>query len=207
MRHKSLIRIVFLDFKRCMYPHGYPQMAPATPRALRSGDCYGYSQLGAWRGCPHGARDLRATPLTRARPRRISGQQPLAHCRPSTRLAGSHNVTLCDASTSPPALARVRDAAGNPLPRARGTLRADGRTLSDFPHPSARGSPTATLTAAGHPVRAGNVQRRKVIHVHAGRRDSEPASASAATGLLSAIGKVGPGAPPTPARALYFPLL
>lgn len=159
------------------------------------------ARLSAW--CPR----LASYPLTRARPRRISGQQPLAHCRPSTRLAGSHNVTLCDASTSPPALARVGDAAGNPSPRARGTLRADGRTLSDFPDPSARGSPTATLTAAGHPVRAGKVQRRKVIHGHGVRRDSEPASASAATGLLSAIGKVGPGAPPTPARALYFPLL
>lgn len=122
VRHKALISIVFLDFKRCMYPHGYPQMAPATPRALRSGDCYGYSQLGAWRGCPHGARYLRATPLTRARPRRISGQQPLAHCRPSTRLAGSHNVTLCDASTSPPGPRARTRCRRKPIPsRARNT--------------------------------------------------------------------------------------
>ena len=48
---------------------------------------------------------------------------------------------------------------------------------SDFPDSSARGSPTAILTAGRHPIPAGNVQRRKVIHGHGVRRDSEPASA------------------------------
>lgn len=161
----------------------------------------GSTRLSAW--CPL----LASYPLTRARPRRISGQQALVPLQAGIHLAGSHNVTLCDARTSRAALARVRDAAGNPLPRARGTLRADVRTLSDFPDPSARGSPTAILTAGRHPVRAGNVQRRKVIHGHGVRRDSEPASASTAAGLLFATSKVGPGAPhppPAPSTSLYF---
>ena len=47
---------------------------------------------------------------------------------------------------------------------------------SDFPDSSARGSPTARPSPCWQPVRAGNVQRLKVIHGHGVRRDSEPVS-------------------------------
>lgn len=94
---------------------------------------------------------------------------------------------------APATPAMVRDAFVNP-PHARGTLRPP---LSDFPDPSARGSPTGRPSPCWQPVRAGNVQRRKVIHVHGVRRDSEPASASTATGLLFAAAIAS-------ARALCF---
>ena len=70
------------------------------------------------------------------------------------------------------------DAPKNPCDRKPPLFAASGNSYGRARHP-----PTVTSSARWQPVRAGNVQRRKVIHAHGVRRDSEPAGSLLRTTL------------------------
>ena len=104
-------------------------MQPLSPRALRSGDCYGYSQLGAWRGCPQRAPYLRATPSpARASPPSPPDRptSPFRRRHPSSRIAQRHTVRC---QHKPPARARARCRRKPIASRARN---AQGRRSHSF---------------------------------------------------------------------------
>ena len=172
-RHLSLYAFVFKGDSRDFQKQPIPQpiLRPPVTRAAepdlemsRFQHSAGSTRLPAW--CPL----LASYPLTRARPRRISGQQALVPLQAGIHLAGSHNVTVCDANTSRPALARVRDAFGNSLPHTRGTLPANSCSEAAL-------SPIASRArnAQGrrsHPVRLPRPQRAGFTDCHPHSREA-----------------------------------